>query len=97
MRPAGVEEAQGTSKDGGYAARSAAMVASAFCAHATPRARESEAEGENERDGESRGRRLPFYSSREGKVVHMQGCEGATWPTAPTHSRTTVLLLKLSR
>jgi len=63
------------------------------------RADESEVrrEGEDERDGESRGRRLPFYSSREGKVVHMQGCEGATWPTAPTHSRTTVLLLKLSR
>ena len=35
VRPAGMEEAQGMSKDGGHKARLAAMAASVLCARST--------------------------------------------------------------
>ena len=60
------------------------------------RARENGREEERGSEQEEGGHSVfPFYSSREGKVVHMQGCEGATWPTAPARGRTMALLLKL--
>jgi len=82
VRPARVEEAQRMSEDSGRGVRPAAMVASMLYVRVTPRARESEAEGENERDGESKGRRLPFFSST-GRGGERGGKERATWRSAP--------------
>ena len=62
------------------------------------RARENGREEERGSEREAGGRSVfPFYSSREGEVVHMRGREGATWPMVPARGQTTALLLKLSR